>query len=118
MQSCIYRFRIKRDGKEIRLTKEELDAIITLHEKENIRRTIMDWASSELSFSDELRDKETKDLLKDARFVRKLVESFDYPFFDQMHMDVNDSAATILDVFMDAFLRGKIKDIQEECNEQ
>lgn len=118
MQSCIYRFRIERDGKEIQLTKEELDAIITLHEKEDIRRTIMDWASSELSFSDELIDKETNDLLKDARFVRKLIESFDYPFFDQMHMDVNDGAAAILDVIMDAFLKGKIKDIQEECNEQ
>lgn len=118
MQSCIYRFRIERDGKEIQLTKDELDAIITLHEKENIRRTIMDWASSELSFSDELIDKEMNDLLKDARFVRKLVESFDYPFFDQMHMDVSDGAAAMLDAITDAFLRGKLRDIQEELNDQ
>ena len=81
MQSSINRFTIKRDGKEIQLTKEELDSIITLHERENIRRTIVKWASSSLSPSGKREDKEIERLLIDERFLKELIESFDYPFF-------------------------------------
>lgn len=114
MQSSINRFRIKRDGKEIRLTKEELDAIITLHERENIRRIIMEWADSSLVPSGKREDKEISGLLLDERFVKKLIESFNYPFFNQMHKDVIEDAAAILDFITDVFLRERINKIQEE----
>ena len=114
MQSSINRFNIKRDGEEIQLTKDELDAIITLHERENIRRTIVKWAGSSLSPSGKREDKEIERLLIDERFVRKLIESFDYPFFEQMHKDVIEDAAAILDFITDIFLRERIKAVQEE----
>lgn len=114
IRSYVKDFFIERDGKTIQLTQNELDAIIRAHVREDIRLSILWWAGADAEFSGDDESERMYKLVSDNRFMRKLVNSFEEPFFDEMRMAIDDNAAATIDMIEDAFLRERVREVQEE----
>ena len=114
IRSYVKDFFIERDGKSIQLTEGELDAIIRAHVREDIRLSILWWAGADAEFSGDEESEKMYRLVSDNRFMRKLINSFSEPFFEELRMAVDDSAAATIDMIEDAFLRERVREVQEE----
>lgn len=107
-------FFIERDGKSIQLTEGELDAIIRAHVREEIRLSILWWAGADANFSDDDESTKMYKLVSDNRFMRRLLNSFSEPFFEELRMAVDDSASATINKIEDSFLRERVREVQEE----
>ena len=114
IRSYVKDFFIERDGKSIQLTQNELDAIIKAHVREDIRLSIMWWAGADANFSSDDESVEMYRLVSDNRFMRKLVNSFSEPFFEELRMAVDDSAAATINKIENSFLRERVRKVQDE----
>lgn len=114
IRSYVKDFFIERDGKSIQLTQNELDAIIRAHVREEIRLSILWWAGADANFSDDDESVKMYRLVSDNRFMRKLLNSFSQPFFDELRMAIDDSATATIDRIEDSFLRERVRKVQEE----
>ena len=114
IRSYVKDFFIERDGKSIQLTEGELDAIIRAHVREEIRLSILWWAGRDADFSGDDESVKMYRLVSDNRFMRKLLNSFSEPFFEELRMAVDDSAAATINKIEDSFLRERVRKVQEE----
>ena len=114
IRSYVKDFFIERDGKTIQLTQNELDAIIRAHVREDIRLSILWWAGRDADFSGDEESEKMYRLVSDNRFMRKLVNSFSEPFFEELRMAVDDSAAATINKIEDSFLRERVRKVQEK----
>lgn len=114
IRSYVKDFFIERDGKTIQLTQNELDAIIRAHVREEIRLSILWWAGRDADFSGDNESVKMYRLVSDNRFMRKLINSFKEPFFEELRMAIDDSAAATIDMIEDSFLRERVREVQEE----
>ena len=114
IRSYVKDFFIERDGKSIQLTQNELDAIIRAYVREEIRLSILWWAGADANFSDDDESVKMYRLVSDNRFMRKLLNSFSQPFFDELRMAIDDSATATIDRIEDSFLRERVRKVQEE----
>ena len=112
-RSYVKDFFIERDGKSIQLTQNELDAIIRAHVREETRLSILWWAGRDADFSDD-ESVEMYKLVSNDRFMRKLLNSFSEPFFEELRMAIDDSAAATINKIEDSFLRERVREVQEE----
>lgn len=114
IRSYVKDFFIERDGKSIQLTEGEPDAIIRAHVREEIRLSILWWAGRDAEFSGDEESEKMYRLVSDNRFMRKLLNSFSKPFFEELRMAVDDSAVATINKIEDSFLRERVRKVQEE----
>ena len=114
IRSYVKDFFIEREGKSIQLTQNELDAIIRAHVREETRLSILWWAGRDAEFSDDDESVKMYKLVSNDRFMRKLVNSFEEPYYEEMRMAIDDSAAATIDMIEDSFLRERVREVQEE----
>lgn len=114
IRSYVKDFFIERDGKSIQLTEGELDAIIRAHVREDIRLSILWWAGRDADFSGDDESVKMYRLVSDNRFMRKLINSFEEPYYEELRMSICDNDAATINKIEDAFLRERIREVQEE----
>ena len=114
IKSYVKEFFIERDGKSIQLTQNELDAIIRAHVREDIRLSILWWAGADADFSVDDESVEMYKLVSDNKIMRRLINSFSEPYYEEIRMAIDDSDAATIKRIEDSFLRERVRKVQEE----